>query len=430
MKKSAYKWWLCSLVCVLTTAGAAAQEKDRDQRWAEAGRQIGEAVEEVGKTLEENFRGIFNEDFGREMAAAGQEVSLAMRSLTGEAVELRDWEQNSQGSFDEEKSKKISRTFKVKASDQLSVENKFGKVHVNTWDRSEITVEVTMTGRANSAERAGQVLDAIDVKVSEEPGLISFRTGIGKIQNNNNNGKKGFEINYTINMPRNNPLKLKNSFGDVYVGDLNGKADLHVAYGGLKAERLNHNENFVKVAFGSGSIGYVKGGTIDIDYISSKMNIERVGNVTISSGFSKLAIEKAGNIEMKARYGEVQIGTVDNLTGSAGFSGFDVDHVNEKIIMKVQYCNDFDVKSVAKNFREISLDGSFSKIRVRFDPATSFNFDVNLQFAELDANNLNNFSFVEKKSTSKVYRGNFGTNQGGIVKINSRYGDVNFNWND
>jgi hypothetical protein len=364
------------------------------------------------------------------MADAGQEVSHAMRILTEEVIDLRDWEQNSRGSFEDEKSRKISRTFKVKASDQLSVENKFGKVHVNTWDRNEITVEVTMTGRANSAERAQQILDAIDVKISEEPGLISFRTEIGKIQSNNNNGKKGFEINYTINMPQNNPLKLKNSFGDVYVGDLNGKADLHVAYGGLKAEKLNHNENFVKVAFGSGSIEYVKGGTIDIDYISSKMNIERVGNVTVSSGFSKLAIEKAGNIEMKARYGEVQIGTVDNLTGSAGFSGFDVDHVNEKIIMKVQYCNDFDVKSVAKNFKEINLDGSFSKIRVQFNPATSFNFDVNLQFAELDANNLNNFSFVEKKSTSKVYRGNFGTNSGGIVKINSRYGDVNFNWND
>ncbi len=434
MKKLISNALLGAALCLAALGNAAAQEgdrdkDDRDQRWEEAGRRIGETVEEMGKQLEITITDIFDEDFGREMAGVGREVGFAMRELSEELGGVRDPYNNEHGNFDEERARKISRSFKVKPSDQLSVENKFGKVHVNTWDRSEITVDITMIGRANDADRAQRILDAIDVKVSEESGLIAFRTEIGKMQGNSQNGKKGFEINYTVNMPKGNPLKLKNSFGDVYLADLDGKADLNVSYGSLKAENLTHAENFVKVAFGSGDIEHLKGGTLDVDY--SKVNVERMGNLTVNSGFSKLSVEKAGNVDLKARYGDVKIGTVDNLVGSAGFSGVDVNQVNEKVNMKVEYCNDFDVNSVARNFKEINVDGSFSKIKVTFDPATSFNFDVNLQYADLDANdNLNNFSFVEKKSNSKVYRGNFGKNGGGNVKISSRYGNVDFDLGD
>jgi hypothetical protein len=37
---------------------------------------------------------------------------------------------------------------------------------------------------------------------------------------------------------------------------------------------------------------------------------------------------------------------------------------------------------------------------------------------------------VEKKSNSKVYRGNFGKSGGGNVKISSRYGNVDFDLGD
>jgi hypothetical protein len=434
MKKLISNALLGAALCLAALGNVAAQERgrdkdNRDQRWEEAGRRIGEAVEEVGSELEKTITDIFDEDFGREMAEAGREVGLAMRDLSEELGGMRDHHQNTRGNFDEERSKKISRSFKVKATDQLSIENKFGKVHVNTWDKHEITVDITMIGRANDPNRAQQIVDAINVEVTEAGGVIGFRTEIGKMQGKDHNGKKGFEINYTVNMPKGNPLKLKNSFGDVYLANLDGKADLNVSYGSLKAENLTHAENFVKVAFGSGNVEYLKGGTLDVDY--SKVNIERMGNLTVNSGFSKLTVEKAGNVDLKARYGDVQIGTIDNLTGSAGFSGVDVNQVNEKVNMKVEYCNDFDVNSVARNFKEINVDGSFSKISVTFDPATSFNFDVNVQYGDLDANdNLNNFSFVEKKSNSKVYRGNFGKTGGGNVKISSRYGNVDFDLGD
>jgi hypothetical protein len=164
MKKLISNALLGAALCLAALGNVAAQEGERDQRWNEAGRRVGEAVEEVGSELERTITDIFDEDFGREMAGVGREVGLAMRELSEELAGVRDHHNNSHGNFDEERARKISRSFKVKPSDQLSIENKFGKVHVNTWDRNEITVDITMIGRANDADRAQRIVDAIDVK--------------------------------------------------------------------------------------------------------------------------------------------------------------------------------------------------------------------------------------------------------------------------
>jgi hypothetical protein len=390
--------------------------------------------EQLGETLESSFKEVGRE-FENEFGTSLRDLSLHIGGIVNETVNEvtneidGDAKWNSSDSFDEEKSKKLSKSYKVNASQQLVVENKFGKVHINTWDKNEITVEVTMIGRANSPEKAQEVLDLIDVKVNEEGNAISFRTEIGKMNNNKNNGKKGFEINYTVNMPRNNSLQVKNSFGDVYLASFNGKANVEVSYGSLKADKLNSADTNVKVSFGSGHIGYVKGGNVEISY--GDLDMESTGNINLTSGFSKVKVEQTKDMVLKAKYGGVRIGSANSLEGSAGFSEFRIERVMEKIDMKVQYCNDFEIKEIDKSFKLINLDGGFSSIDLNFARNINFDFDVNLQFADLDTDGeLTKFSLVEKKSNSKLYKGTFGKPGGGNIKIVSRYGNVDFNIND
>ncbi len=429
------KWIALILLFCLSANSLQAQDrpkekhKEKDEKWEEIGKKVGEACEDLSKNLEKTIRETFDDDFKNEMSHLSRDLGYAMRELSEEIADNQSRGDAHSGNLDEERRKKMSRSFKVNGSDVLSITNQFGKVHINTWDKGEINVEVTMIGRANTSERAQEILDLINVLISEENNLIAFKTEIGKTHSNNHNGKKGFEINYTVTMPKNNPLRLKNSFGDVYIANLNGRPELNVSYGSLKAEHLTHSESFVKVSFGSGNIESMKGGTLDVNY--STVNVENMGNLTVSSDFSKLEIEKAGNLDLKARYGSVKLGSATSIVGSAGFSEFEVDRVSEKIDMRVQYCNDFEIQNMTKGFKQVNLDAGYSKIRLNFDPGTSFNFDVSLQYADLDAGeNLNNFSFVEKKSNSKIYKGTFGKGSGGWVKIASRYGNVDFNLND
>lgn len=348
-------------------------------------KQAGREVEHSLESLDENFW----QDFGQEMAGLGEEIAGATREAT-RGLSGRDWNRNGHenAAYADEKTKRFSKTFRLAANDRLSIENKFGKVHVNTWDKPDATVEVVMVARAASAEKAQNLLDRISIVVGESDGETSVRTQMEST--NNWNGKsQSFEINYTVNMPRNNALKVKNSFGDTYVADMNARSDLQVSYGNLKAERLSHADNYVKVAFGNGRIAYCKGGDLKVSY--SDMEISECGAMNVESSFSDLEIGNVQSAKVRAKYGSLKMGT----------SG--------------------------KNFRLFDIDGSFSDIDLRIPAQLGFDFDIRMSYADLDMNDSNaKFVSVEKSGTSKTYIGSIGKPSDGKIKINSRYGDVDF----
>src|SRR5690606_10586096 len=130
--------------------------------------------------------------------------------------------------YKSEKRKTFDKTYKVSKSDVLNIDNKFGSVHVNTWNRSEIQVKVDIISRANSDQVAQEMLNKINVTDNRSGNNIVVRTEMGSM--NSKSGHQSFEINYTVNMPADNNLMVKNSFGNVYLPDMKGKVDLHVRY--------------------------------------------------------------------------------------------------------------------------------------------------------------------------------------------------------
>ena len=329
--------------------------------------------------------------------------------------------------FEVEKIRKISKVFKVGPSDKLDIENKFGKVHINTWDKNEISVEVAMIARANSEEKAQNVLDRIDVKFNQSGNVISFRTELESI---NNKGKQGFEINYTVSMPKENPLRLKNSFGDSYLASYNGKADLDIGYGNLKAEQLLGKENTIKVSFGSGHITALKNCKLNISY--SKLNLGSGEVLDVKNDFSDIEIDRVSDLTIQSKYGNVKLGRVNNLQGSTGFSDFRIAALQDNLDMKVQYCGDFEVEKIARNFKSINLDGGFSSFDLTFENPAAFNFDIQLAFGNIRLDKEQaQFSFVEKKNNSSHHVGKVGKASGSSnLKVKAQYGDVEINQAD
>ncbi|GAB3540746.1 hypothetical protein GCM10027443_39010 [Pontibacter brevis] len=292
--------------------------------------------------------------------------------------------------YDVEKRKIIDKTYKVNRADMLNIENKFGKVHINTWNRNEVHVKVDIVARAGSESLAQEILDKIKVMESREGSTIAFRTSIEPMRVSGNNNK-GYEVNYTISMPEENPLTVKNSFGDVYLASLKGRADINVKYGALKCDRLSNTGNTVTLAYGSGSCGYINGGNLDVSY--ANMNVEGA----------------------------------NGLQGSAKYSDFKIGSLGETMEMDVKY-GSFAVNNISKNIRKIVLSSGFTPINLTFDPNTAFNFDVNVKFGDFRYDkSLVNITSLEKGHTSAEYRGAYGgASPKGLVSVNSRYGDVKF----
>jgi hypothetical protein len=330
---------------------------------------------------------------------------------------------------DDEKSKKISRNIKVQNNDKLIIDNRYGKVHINTWDKNEVTVNIDIIARASTDSRAAEILNMINIDIDEDRGdnVISFTTRIDKANNKNWGNNSKYEINYTVSMPRQNPLQAKNMYGDLYVADLNGNADISLSYGSMKLGKLG-GESTVRLAYGSGSnsIAQLKKGSLNISY--SKLTLEETDILELKNSYADINIGKAGTINLSSRYGSVDINSITSLEGSSGYSGFSIGSLTDKIDMKLQYCSGFKITDISSKFNSINLEGSYSSLNLTFKDNTAFKFNVNLQYGDLRVDKENvQFNVVEKRNNSNMYQGQFGkSGAGGKVNISSRYGDVRF----
>lgn len=311
---------------------------------------------------------------GKEMAVHAKELQLARRNAA----------------YDAEKRKTFDKTYKVSRADMLNIENKFGRVHVNTWNKNEVHVNVEIIARAGSENRAQEILNSISIIDSRDGKMLSVRTKMEPMRISGNNNRS-FEVNYTIDMPAENPLTVKNRFGDVYLADFKGKVDLNMEYGALKSGSLGNSGNTVKLAYGSARCGYINGGNIDVSY-------------------ADMSVEGA-----------------NGLNGSSKFSDFRLGSLGESMEMEVKY-GSFRVDNISKDIRKIALDSGFTPISLNFGDNTAFNFDVNVQFADFKYDkSLVNITSLERNHTSAAYKGAYGgASPKGQVNIDSKYGEVRF----
>src|SRR6202008_2369827 len=139
---------------------------------------------------------------------------------------------------------------------------------IDTWDKNQITVDITIGVRASSEEKAKEVMDEIDVKEVQSGHIINFKTKVGEIHNNDKkdhrssgDDDRSFYIDYVVHMPSGNRLNVENSFGRIEIGDYSGLVALTSKFGSLKAGRLDNVDN-IDVEFGKAYISEVTNGKI------------------------------------------------------------------------------------------------------------------------------------------------------------------------
>lgn len=343
-------------------------------------------------------------------------------------------EPGNNGALAAEKSRRITRSFAAVAGRPLTVDTRYGRVQVNTWTRNEIKAEVDIVARADEEGKAQQLLDMIQVLMQEqtggENGTLLLKTQLGEMPKECWSRQRIYEINYTIWMPKNTPLKVKNTFGDVSLtGDLTGTTDLAVCYGSLRTGRLEGPGNKVRLNNSAAVLPYARQATIEANH--SRLRLEEAQRVDLRNNGSDIDMGTVQSLAILSKYGDVNLGTVYNLQGSTGYTRFSIDKVGEQLDMKVQYCPAFEVRTTGRNFRRISLDGGYSTILLNFPDDAGFNFDVNSENGKvLMDKRLVKVRSEESSPSSTDMQGQYGpaqTRPAGNVNIRARYSSVSFN---
>jgi hypothetical protein len=282
---------------------------------------------------------------------------------------------------DVRRQKLINKSYDVTADDKLSIDNQFGNVVVSTWDKPQITLDIEISARASSDERAQDIMNKIDVHDSRDGHDIRFKTNVDEIHNDKGRNKhneendRSFYIDYIIHMPTANRLSIENSFGKTEVPAFKGLISLVSKFGSLNTGKLD-NVDQIDVEFGKAYLTGLSSGKIAFKF-DKECRVGRVdGNVRISSEFSQ----------------NVQI------------------HVGDAI-------------------QELSLFESYSGVRLVVDKDLSAEFEVHTSFGHF--NNESDFDINEHKEDESDYGPHFDKDFSGKagdgkahIKIKSSFGTV------
>lgn len=319
-------------------------------------------------------------------------------------------------------SKVITKEFdNLSSTSTVSIKNKFGKVEVITWNENKVAIEVEITVKNKSGNKSKKMLEEITINFNSSTDLVEavtkFEVKQGKTVINKNNQK---EINYKIKMPITGNLKVRNSFGDVYVNHLLGETDLIVKYGSFRAGKLMNQKNKIELQFSkSGSIDFVKDANLELHY--SDLEISKSENLKIDLEFSNLEIGQLDVITGDSRYDKLKITSVTDVRLKSQFSKISIGTVYKNILIDNAY-GSFSIKLVDLDFEKIKIVNQFASVKIGFAPKASFNITANTVFASMNYPSSWNLNAIES-STKSAYSGTINGGRG-VVSIKSEYGGV------
>ncbi len=306
-----------------------------------------------------------------------------------------------------ELTKNYTKSYTVKANDKLEIDNLYGRISVNTWNRNEIKVDVQVKVAAKDEADAKKLLSKVSINNSKVGSKVSFKTNIAKenvwnlLSGNNKNIYRRIEINYVIYMPTRNALDISNQWGIIELPDFEGKVVINCSYTNLIAQSLSNT-----------------------------------AEIHINNGDAKIAKLKMSDLNIS--YGNLSLGSADQLTAVVNFSSAKIGKINTSGVINMQYGTGLQIDDLDKNMKNLSVNSSFSNVKLGLSDTKNANFNVTVRNGSFSYNNpaINMASKNPADSTansgqwqpSQNYRGQVGKGSTTkTIKINSSYGSVKFN---
>lgn len=318
--------------------------------------------------------------------------------------------------------KEITEQFNIYNYSKMRITNQFGKIHLNSWNKTDVSVNVVITAKGFMEDKVQALLKDVNISIQKEGDRYSFYTNIKKRRGIVPNGD--LQVDYIVNLPHGMYVELKNRFGDVFVNDFGGPLFVAVEYGTVKAQKLTGNVN-LQVEFGSLFLSSAESATIITRY--SKVDVDKVDKLSASCRFGKTHIGNTKKLALSQDYGDVSLSNVDVLKGDISYSGFNIDKMSKEAILNMQYCAKCNLGVISDKTQKLSVNAKFSKLECKVDDGTDMNVSIFTKYGEVHNLELSNM-YLKKEAPDEYtnsYKGKVGAGNGNM-SFKTEYTDINF----
>ncbi len=335
----------------------------------------------------------------------------------------------------------IEKSFNINNDANVVLFNKYGKMDIKTWDKSVVSIQVTITVKAKSRDAADAEFDRINIDFENSPSRVSATTSLEEKKSSwwgggSWNSSSDFTIDYLVNLPSTVHLDASNKYGNMYVETMDEALKITQKYGDFEVAGVNDNFEF-SLGYGNGHIGFANDVKGYVKY--SNLNIDKSENMNLESKYSKMRFEKVKALKSISKYDKFTIGDVESLENEGKYDNFIIEKVkNIDVYTKYTDCRisylydtgEFDfsyggirIENLDSSFNEIDIDGSYTSCKIERDGDCDMDFDVKTSYADIDIPDDAQLHYKEKDGSRRHYKGHFGSpNVGRKLKVALSYG--------
>lgn len=310
---------------------------------------------------------------------------LILALLTGTTVSAQD-----------HKSKmNLSREFPTTRETTLEIENKYGKIQVDSWDEDRIVVDVEIQVTESSASKLKKLKEDISIDFSGTKNYIivksKFESESGRlaselksVSHTLSGSNKHVEINYSVKVPPYLEVVLVNKFGDIFMDDHQGDVDISLSNGALKSNRLEGKSN-ISLHFANGMIEALGSATLEMSY--SDLTINEASQLDLQSKSSKLKADSINVLKVNSRRDKFFFTQVEYLYGESNFTEIWVYDFVRECDLDLKY-GKLTIENVLPSFSKIDLKSEYADLTLMFARECSYTYNIlyhkkaNLQLAD------------------------------------------------
>lgn len=326
--------------------------------------------------------------------------------------------------------KEVHESYDINSKTSLSIQNKYGNIDIQNWDKKNIDVKVQIKLYDVSDKKAEELLEMIEIKHYKEGDKIVFETefddSFSKSLMRINNGDKKFEVNYIVNMPHFIPVDLLNKYGNVFIDRVSSASKIAVMYGKLKANNISsvNKEPMTEVILGYSEGNIEESSWLKVNIKYSKLKIEESKALIVLSKYSKIYIDRGSSLVSESKYDTYEVGTLANIFAESEYSNFKFKSIGKKIHLETKY-TDVKVGYMPASFEQIKIVNRYGGYSIGIEDGASYLIKGIAKYGSIvypDDARVNRF----QETTELKVEGRIGSNEEATAKvyIDTKYGTV------
>lgn len=301
----------------------------------------------------------------------------------------------------EEVKKEINRSFPVKNGDKLDIDNRFGNITIEHWNRNEVKMQIVVESKANKQKTAQENLDKVSVDVGKENNRVYAVTSF-KLQNQNNDTR--VNVDYILLIPSFLNLDLKQEFGNITLPDGHkGNSSLNIKFGNIDGGDIKAPLS-LRSQFGNVTLGNTGSVVLKAQH-SGKITLGEINTLDAEIQFSNLKTGNVGSLQLDEKHSEASFeGLIDGKI-SAQHSKVKIGLVQTSLAVNTLSHSNLEIKELSSNFRSFAANANFGGVTICMNPRTSFTLSASTSFGKIDLQNAfkqKNRDYIEKNNKQSL----------------------------